>query len=404
MPIYKYTAKKGPQEVINGKLQANSEREAIEKLSQAGYLPISLEEEGYKVSKSGIDNTTKKYKLKSKYITNFSRQLAILLKSGMPILDALNTISEQAQNTTLKNIILNIHNDIKAGVAFSVALEKFPNVFSSLYISMVKAAESSGNLYNALLQIAEYRSKQEELFSRIKIALSYPLLMLFVCVLTIIFMFTFVMPRLLKIYWSLQQKLPLPTKILISVTSFFQKQSIPITVVILVILFSIRGLYKTEGGKFKIDKFKLKIPILGAFFLKTELTRFSYTLALLIQAGIPIIKAINLAIPIVGNEIIKKQLYQSFQHLKEGGSFGKSLKMSGIFPPFMSNLITIGEASGKLSDSLSEVAISYEKEIDQMIKTFSTLLEPFLILSMGLVVGFIVIAMLLPIFEINIAI
>ncbi|MCM8787275.1 MAG: type II secretion system F family protein [Candidatus Omnitrophica bacterium] len=405
MPVYKYTAKKGPQEVIKGKIEAASEREAIEKLSQEGYLPINLEEMAYETSKLVNDNALKRYRVKSKYITDFTKQLATLLKAGMPILDALTTISEQVQNLALKNIILSIYNDIKSGIAFSTSLEKFPNIFSSFYISMVKAAENSGNLYNVLLQIAEYRSKQEELFSRIKIALSYPLLMLFVGLLTIIFMFTFVMPRLLKIYWSLQQKLPLPTKILISITSFFQKKEILIAiVVILAILFLFRRFSKTEEAKIRIDKYKLQLPILGTFFLKTELTRFCYTLALLIHSGVPIVKAINIAIPITRNEIIRKHLYQSCQHLEEGGSFGKSLKASGVFPPFMSNLIIIGEVSGKLSDSLYEVATNYEKEIDQMLKLFSALLEPILILFMGLVVGFIVIAMLLPIFEINVAI
>lgn len=406
--IYTYRAKKGLEDIIEGKIEASTEKEAIEKVSQLGLLPIRIVEELIAEEPSdGIKEPQRpslgevRGRVKSRAITVFSRQLASLLRSGVPILNALNVIREQSENPRLEYILHNIHNEIKEGATFSSALAKFPNIFSSLYIPMVRAGEDTGNLPEVLLRIADYRMKQEELLSRIRMSLAYPVLMAFVGLGTVVFMLTFVLPRLMGIFVNLGEALPLPTQILISISQGLRQRWFWIVLILAMIVLIIKRHAKTKTGKLFFSVFKLHIPILGNFMLKAELSRFSRTLELLIKSGLPILKTFDIAIPVLGNEVIKNQLRESYKQLEQGGSFGRSLKDSKVFPPFMSNLITVGEESGKLDEALAEVAGSYERETDEAMRVMVSLLEPLMILGMGLVVGFIVVAMLLPIFEIN---
>jgi type II secretory pathway component PulF len=232
-------------------------------------------------------------------------------------------------------------------------------------------------------------------------ALAYPILMGIVGVATIVFMLTFVMPRLMQIFINMGQELPLPTRILISISQGLRQWWFWIVLALTIAITVISRQLKTRAGKLSLSLFKLRLPIFGNLTLKAELSRFSRTLELLVKSGIPILKAIDISIPVLDNEIIKNQLRQSYKELEQGASFGRSLKNSKLFPLFMTNLIIVGEESGKLDEALAEVANSYEKDTDEAIRTMASLMEPLMILAMGLVVGFIVIAMLLPIFEIN---
>lgn len=401
--IYKYRAKKGPEDILEGTIEASTEKEAIEKISQLGLLPIHIEKVSQIIKEPQPSSVAKvPGRIRSRQITIFSRQLASLLRSGVPILNALNIISEQSENPHLKYILHNIHDEIKKGARFSSVLAKYPNIFSSLYIAMIRTGEDTGGLPEVLLRIADYRTKQEELLSRFRMSLAYPILMAIVGLVTVVFMLTFVMPRLMNIFVNLGEKLPLPTQILISVSQGLRQWGFWIILILAIIILVIKRQAKTKTGKLSLSIFKLRLPILGNFMLKAELSRFSRTLELLIKNGIPILKAIDLAIPVLENEVIKNQLRQSYKQLEQGGSFGKSLKNSKVFPPFMSNLLTVGEESGKLDEALGEVASSYERDTDEAMRTMASLLEPLMILGMGLVVGFIVVAMLLPIFEINV--
>lgn len=414
---YTYHAKKSTGETVEGRIDAVSKEEAIEKLSLKGYLPVSIEEEAAHIDNQGALNINREAsrcaeskiysfakpggKIKSRQITVFSRQLASLLKSGVPILSAINIIAEQSEDLYLKSALKNICNAVKDGATFSSALTKYPQAFSPLYVALVRSGEESGTLPAALLRIADYRAKQEEIISRIRMSLAYPILMAIVGVGTIIFMLTFVMPRLMGIFVNLGEKLPLPTRILISISRGLGHWWLWIILALAIIILLIRRQIKTEAGRLSFSLFKLHLPIFGKLILKAELARFSRTLELLIKNGISILRAIDVAIPVLENEIIKRQLRQSYKELEQGGFLGKSLKNSKIFPPFMSNLISIGEESGRLNESLAEIADSYEHDTDEAMQVMSSLIEPLMILGMGLIVGFIVVAMLLPVFEIN---
>lgn len=399
MPIYTYRAKKGPEEIVEGTLEAQSEKEAIEKVSQLGYTPLRLSLGGAAAEASGQALRSRSGNIRSREITVFTRQLASLLKSGVPILSSLTIILEQCENPALKKLLTQIHQTVKSGTTFSDSLSGFGQVFGSLYIAMIRTGEDSGVLPEVLLRIADYRLKQEEAFSRFRMAMAYPLLMALVGAGTILFMLTFVMPRLMKLFITMGQDLPLPTRILISLSHALCQWWLWAGIAFLVL--ALQKQLKREPAKLYLSRARLGLPFFGAFVLKHEMSRFCRTLELLIRSGIPILRAIRVAIPVVGNLVLKKQLTASSAELEQGASFGKSLKNSGFFPPFMSNLIIVGEESGKLTDALGEVALSYERDTDETIKVMTSLLEPVMILVMGGIVGFIVVAMLLPIFQIN---
>ncbi len=403
MPIFTYKAKKGPEEIIEGTIEALSEKEAIEKISQLGYLPLSLlSSEKPTVQDRYVTPAQKEGRVRSRHVTLFSRQLAGLLKAGVPILGSLNIIAEQSESHVFSGILKQIHKTVKEGNTFSAALAAHPKIFNPLYIAMVRTGENSGVLPEVLLRISEYRSKEEEAFSRFRMALAYPLLMAVVGIGTIIFMLTFVMPRLMNLFGTLGQDLPLPTRILISLSNFLQQWWL--WVALIVVVWYVQRRLSSERARRVLSGLVLRLPVFGPFILKAEIARFSRTLELLLKSGITILRAIDVAIPVVSNEVIKEQIRNSLKELEQGGSFGRSLKNSHIFPPFVSNLLLVGEESGKLTDALSEIAASYERDTDEATKTMTNLLEPAMILVMGTIVGFIVIAMLLPIFEINVAV
>ncbi|HOU36602.1 MAG TPA: type II secretion system F family protein [Candidatus Omnitrophota bacterium] len=404
MPKYAYKAKKGPSEAIEGSLVAESEKEAIEKISAMGYLPVHLREEADSgaIEQSGLTPSGQdSFRIPSRVITLCTRQLASLLKAGVPILRALSIISEQSDNPRLKAVLSHIHRAVKEGAPFSAVLSRYPSVFPPLYVAMVRTGEDSGALSEVLFRISEYRRTQEEMFSRFRMAMVYPCLMALVGLSTIVFMLTFVMPRLAGIYTTMGQRLPLPTRILLSVSSFFQHWFVPVIFGAAVLVLIIWRQSRTPAGKAAFGRFMLGLPLFGPLISKAELGRFCRTLELLLHSGLPILRALTITVPVLENDVIKQHLSRSYKDLEQGGSFSSSLKASRLIPSFMSNLISVGEESGRIDDALKEVADSYERDTDDALRVATNLLEPVLILGMGLIVGFMVMAMLLPIFEIN---
>lgn len=394
---YKYRAKKGPTDIIEGRIDAQSETEAVEKVSSIGLFPLSVELED--ASSSPAPPARLSAKIRSQDVTVFTRQLAGLLKAGVPILQSLNIIVEQSDNHSLKNILRAIHDSIKEGAFFSASLARYPRVFPALYVAMIGAGEGGGALPEALLRVADYRTQQEDVGGKFRAAMAYPVLMGLVGIGTIVFMLAFVIPRLTAILVSMGQELPLPTRVLISVSRGVTIWWIWVCAGVAGVL--IRRQMRAESLRLPLSVLVLHLPLFGRLILKAEIARFSRTLELLIRNGIPILRALEIAIPVVDNEAIMAQLKVSRKELEQGGSFGRSIRGSKYFPPFVSNLILVGEESGKLADALGEVASNYDRDTEQTIKTMMSLIEPAMILIMGLVVGFIVMAMLLPVFDIN---
>lgn len=401
MPVFRYRAKDGVKDV-EGVLEAQSREEVIDQLHHKGYVPVRIEQ-GTTGKTEPLEALSTKVsgKIRSKDITIFSRQLASLIKSGVPVLRGLRIISDQADNPSFKRVLDDMHASVKDGASVSDALSKYPKIFSSLYVAMVRSGEAGGTLQEVLIRISDYRQKQEEVLSRVRTALAYPALMAFVGLGTIIFMIAFVMPRLMKIFSRMGQELPLPTRIVIKISQHVQQEGVWMAVGAVVFVFLVRQLGKSRAQRLLLSRLRLRLPMWGDFVLKSELARFSRTMELLIHSNVAILQAIKTAVPTLENEIIKNELMRCAKDLEEGASFGKSLERSKIFPGFMTSLLIVGEESGKLDNALAEIASSYERDTDEAIKVLTSLMEPLMILAMGLVVGFIVVAMLLPIFQMN---
>jgi len=402
MAVYRYKAKKDPQNIVEGTLEAHSEKEAIEKISLLGFIPVHLELEQEQERTASVAGIRSRLALNSRMITMFSRQLASLLRSGVPILKSLRIIMDQSENRIFKAVLADIYKEVEDGTPFSAVLAQYPRIFPSLYIAMIRAGEDSGQLPAVLLKIAEYRSKEEETRSRLRMAMMYPSLMALVGLGTVVFMFTYVMPRLMRLYSDMGQKLPVPTKILLNISALLQQGWLGGLVVVALAAFILNRFAQTKQGREATGFVMLHLPVIGNLVLKAELARFARTLELLLKSGIPILRALNVTLPVLSNEVIRGELSSSYKALEQGGSLGRHLKDSPAVPLFMSNLIIVGEESGRLDDALAELAQSYERDTDEAIRLMSSMLEPLLILVMGVVVGFIVIAMLLPIFEINV--
>ena len=403
MAKYKFKAKKGPQEIIESEIVAESKEEAIEKISQMGYLPVKVERiESIDTAANAVAGFLNPG-VSSRRITIFTRQLSILLKSGVPILNALSILATQSDSNYLSAVLIEIHSEIKKGQTLSASLSHYPHLFSPLFVALMRAGEDSGTLDTALTRIAQYRYKQEQIMSTVRTALTYPILMGIVGAGTVIFMLTFVMPKLMKIFIKLGQDLPLPTKILI-VTSNFLRQGWVWVLFILIgvaIFFWAKSGFRGKREKLFISSLKLKLPIFGDIILKTELACFSRTLEILLKSGVQLLNAIQISIPTLDNEVIREALRRGYKEIERGESVGVALENSKVFPSFMANLVSVGEKSGRMEEVLTELADTYEAETDEAVKILTNLLEPLMILIMGIVIGGIIISMLLPVFQIN---
>lgn len=404
MPKYFYRAKKGPSEIVEDVIEAHNRDEAIDKISHFGYLPVFIEEREDVLQQKAAPKPflLKLGRIRPAEITIFSRQLAGLIRSGVPILKALSIIAEQSENAAFRDMLLNVAAHVEEGKSLSGSLEAYPALFSAFTLALVRAGEESGMLQEVLERIAGYRRKQEEMLSKIRAAMAYPLLMAFVGIATVVFMFVFVLPKLSTIFAGMGEALPVPTQVVIKISTFLKNKGFYALGGVFAFFLLVSKTSTLQAHRRIRSRLVLNTPFLSRFLRVSELARFCRTLEVMVRSGIPILRAIATSIPILGNEIIKTELTKSAAELEHGASFAASLKKSKVFPPFMTSLIAVGEESGRLEDALNEVAESYEHECDEAIKIMTALLEPAMILVMGLVVGFLVMAMLLPIFQINV--
>jgi type II secretion system protein F len=404
MPRFIYKAKISPGKIKEGTIEAENQNQAALKLSRSGLFILSVEEESSVfIRKSrGMFRLLKSVPLRD--ISNFTRQLSNLLDSGLTMLNALGILIGQSENPYLRRIIGVIRDDIKGGATFSTALSKHPKIFSGLYVNMVESGEISGSLEDVLSRLSDFMEKDEENISKIRSSMAYPALMAFVGFITIFVLLSFVAPRLIVIFIDLGQSLPLPTIILIGISSFFAKFWVLILAGLIFFAIVLYKWSKTQEGKAVFDSLKLKLPLIGPFIKKAEVARFARTLAVMISNGVSITKSLAVSGTTVSNTLIKKDIQQASKDVSEGASLSSGINKSKIFPSMAANMIFVGEESGTLERSLMKIANAYEIETDRTVKVITSLLEPMLILFMGVVVGFIVIAMLLPIFQLNLMI
>ncbi|MBN2372538.1 type II secretion system inner membrane protein GspF [bacterium] len=403
MAVYEYKALNAKGKTIQGVIDATTHFEARSKLRLDGIFAYDLDiAELEEVSpQKRLLSIGFGARISKNEVCILTRQLATLLKAGLPLDQSLTVLIEQVESESLKKIVIQIREKVKEGNALSDALGEHHKVFPELYCHMVKAGEASGALDLVLERLASFLEQSIQQQRRIRAALAYPILMSIIGVAVIVFLMIFVIPTITTIFSEMSQNLPWPTHALISTSRFLRRFWFPISTLILSIYIILRKYINTESGKNIKDKLLLQIPMFGGLQKKIAISRFAQTMGTLIGGGLPILDALKISRHIVGNEIMAKAIDRVASSVQEGEEIASPLKREGIFPPIVVHMVSVGEKSGQLEEMLQKIEDAYNAEVQASIAALTSLLEPLIILVMGVLVGFIVISILWPIFEIN---
>jgi general secretion pathway protein F len=332
-------------------------------------------------------------------IQNLTRQLASLLKAHVPIIESLNALIEQIDSPKLRPILMAIRQHVKEGHSLADGFALFPNVFDRIYVNMVRAGEASGRLDAVLGRLADFGDNQVRLRNKVSNAMTYPIIMIIVGAIVLLVITNFVIPQITQIFTDANKAMPLPTQIMIGVSGFFQANIWYIVFGVLGMLMMLERFIKTEAGRVKKDKFLLNLPLLGVIFSDLCVTRFARTLGTLLKSGVPMIGSLEVARNVVNNALFEEAISAASVLVTEGKSLNLALKQSQLFPPIIIHMVSVGEKTGDLENMLLNVAENYDQQIEARLGKMTGLLEPLMIVAMVLVVGFIVMAVLMPIFE-----
>ncbi|MBI3892647.1 MAG: type II secretion system F family protein, partial [Candidatus Wallbacteria bacterium] len=340
-------------------------------------------------------------RIAAKEISVFTRNLATLTAAGFPMIEALSSIGESIDHMMMREVVIQVREKVREGSPLSSALALFPELFSAMFVSTVKAGEKSGKLEDILFQLADYLDKRETLKGKILTALAYPVLMTMVGTAIVTFLLVYIVPQLTVLFTQANRALPLPTTILLGTSDFLAGY----WWLVLGVLFGAYAAFsrwtRTESGTRSFDAFKLKMPVFGTLFNKLAISRFVRTLGILLQSGVPILQALEIVQNVVVNVVIAEALEQTRKSVSQGASLATPLRQSGLFPSMVLDMITAGQKSGQLEKMLMRLADDYDREVESTIEMLTSLLEPVIIVMMGFTVGFIVLAVLLPIYELN---
>ncbi len=330
-----------------------------------------------------------------------TRQLASLVGGGLTLMQSIEALIEHTENETLVTTLQQIREELRGGGTFAEALEKHPRIFSPLYVSIVRAGEASGELSRVLNWLADYMEREQNRRTQIRSALAYPILLTLVMIAALTFLLVFLVPRYAALFAEMGQSLPLPTQILLAVSGFIVKWWWAIVGLIAVLIYAYRLVRRTPKGRLVTDAWKLRLPLFGKLHLKAAIGRLSRALSVLLMGGVPVLEALEVARDVVGNEVLARALDEVRQRVREGERVADHLRRVGVFPPLFTRLVAVGEEAGNLPQSLTTVADTLDLEVDSSLKALVSLLEPALILMLGLVVGFVIISLLMAVFQLN---
>jgi MSHA biogenesis protein MshG len=394
MPNYQYKARDKFSKPLSGVMFADDENAVATKLNQLGYAPIFITETKQESGMTKFLGSV--VRIKSSDLNMFTRQLATLQKAGLPILLALSALREQAENKIFKEVIAQINRDIESGLSLSAALEKYPHIFDSLYVNMISSGEASGRLDQVLERLAILREHDETIRMRIKSATRYPMIVVVAIIIGFIVLTTLVIPRYAKIYAQYTTALPLPTQILLGINYAVTKLWWFLIIAGTTAYFLFKRYINTALGRIAWDAFKLKVPVFGPLFLKLSISRFTRVTGTLMRSGIPILKILDISSGATGNVIISKAILEIKNNVTEGKGMSEPMKISGLFPPIVTQMVAVGEETGKLDDLLIHVSNYYDEQVDYMISNLTSLIEPILIFVLGLGVLFMALGIFLP--------
>jgi type IV pilus assembly protein PilC len=401
MPTFKYKARNQMGKIVEGTIDVESEGAVAAALRQKRLEFVSASAVS---SFSGYLNVLlgKGGRVTSRDIVVFSRQFATMINAGLPILQGLTIVAEQAENPAFRNVMTKVRDDISNGVPLSDAMAKYPRAFNSLYVSMIRAGEQGGILDVIFERLSEYLEKSEGVIRKVKAAMVYPAVVMTVAVCVVILLMVKVVPTFKDVFSSFGAKLPFPTQVVINISEFLTSFKALILLAFLILFFIALQMYrKTKTGAYNWDAMLLKLPGFGNLVRKSAVARFSRTLGTLVKSGVPILDALETVAKTSGNKVIETSINKARESVREGKTLTQPLRESGVFPPMVTQMINVGEETGALDAMLSKIADFYETEVDAAVEGLTSIIEPVLIIFLGVTVGFIVIAMFMPMFEIG---
>jgi general secretion pathway protein F len=385
-----------------GVLEGDSARQIRQQLREQGLLPVRVDEvaqresgrggRGYFRFNRGISATD---------LALLTRQLATLARSGLPLDEATATVARQSEKPRLKRLMLGVRSQVMEGHALAEGMGKFPHVFPELYRATVAAGEQTGHLDAVLERLADYTEKRQQLHQRIQLAMFYPIILTTMSILVVVALLTYVVPKVVQVFENVDAQLPLITRVLIGTSDFLRDNFIILILAVVAVVAGVSYLLRQPGPRFAYHRYLLRTPVLGRFVRGVNTARFARTLSILAGSGVPVLEALRIAGQVISNLPMREAVAQAAHRVREGASLAKSLEQSGYFPPMVINLIGSGEASGNLEEMLERAAVNQEREHETQVALLMGLLEPALILIMGAVVLMIVLAILLPIFQMN---
>lgn len=402
MTVYFYQATDKNGKFIEGDLDAPDYRMAIAKIRSLNYFPVHVWEEKPKKNISlKIPDFGFLPQVPQKELLNFTQQLATLVNSGLTLDKSLSMLAQLTEKEKTREILADIHDRVHAGNTFSASLAEYPRVFSKLYTNMVRAGEAGGVLGSVLSRLTDFLEKSEELKGNIRSAMIYPILLVLVGGSAVVVLMTVVIPKFASIFGDMGKTLPLSTQFLLSTSSFLSSYWWALLLLFTAGIATLMVYLKTEAGKYRWDDLALKLPLFGSLIRKIEVSRFSRTMSTLLTSGVPVLQSLFITRTILSNSVIAKAMDRLYDGLKGGKGISEPLGKLSVFPPLAVHMITVGEETGTMDEMLAKISVAYDKEVERSIKQLISLIEPFMILLMGGIVGFIVISMLMAIFSIN---
>jgi general secretion pathway protein F len=406
MPVYEYTALDPSGKNRAGIIDADSPVAARQRLRGSGMFPVEVKEARSASAARGVPAQPVSVsgffkRVSAGEVSVMTRQLSILLAAGVPLVSALEALLSQVPNPLFKRMLAQIKESVNEGNSLAFALSQHPKLFSNIYVNMVRAGEASGALDVVLARLAEYGEHQETLKGRFKAALAYPVFMVFIGSCVLLFLLTVVVPDITQVFSEMKQTLPLPTVILIAASHFLAVFWWAVVLAAVAVAVALVQFVKTPTGRRVLDRIKLRAPVLGSINQKIALSRFARTLGTLLESGVPVLTALDIVKNVVNNVLIAEDIDQATEDIERGKSVAVPLGRSPWFPPIAVQMISVGEQSGELEAMLHKIADTYEKDVESQIMAMTSMLEPVMILMMALVVFFVVVSILLPIFEMN---
>jgi type IV pilus assembly protein PilC len=393
MAVFTYQGR-GAGGTTTGEIEAQDRTSAVGELRRRAILVTKINEKsgGKTASKSGG-------KVKDKEMAIFTRQFSTMIDAGLPLVQCLNILAEQSESKTLRSVTGQVARNVEGGSTLADALRRHPRTFDDLFTNLVEVGEAGGILDVVLQRLAAYIEKAAALKRKVKAAMVYPCAIIGVALLVVIFMLTFVIPTFAQMFKDLGADLPLPTKVVMVLSDFVRSYILLIIAAMIGAVMALRSYYRTEGGRATIDALMLKLPVFGTLVRKVAVARFTRTLGTLVQSGVPILDGLRITARTAGNKVVEKAVLQCRAAVTEGKTLADPLRTSGVFPPMVTQMISVGEQTGALDAMLSKIADFYDDEVDTAVSTLTSLLEPIMIVFLGVVVGGLVVAMYLPIFK-----